>query len=126
MKLPLREPAVLAAAMATLAVALPSTALAHPSVKEYKLAEFAVPADIATGPDGALYVADGSLGRLWRVTTKGKVSSVELGGGPAGVATGRDGALWFSEETGDKIGRITTSGRVTEFPLEPGSLPARS
>ena len=48
------------------------------------------PADITTGLDGALWAPDGSLGRLWRVTTRGKVSSIDtgVGTGPAGVATG--------------------------------------
>ena len=79
MKLPLCRPAVLlTTAVATLAVSLPSTALAHPQhskAKEYSLDQYAVPADLTTGPDGALYAPDGSLDRLWRVTTKGKVSS---------------------------------------------------
>ena len=91
------EPALLAAAVAMLAVALPSTALAHPHAKEYTLAEFAGPNHITTGPDGALWASDGSLNRLWRVTTKGKVSSIELEGGATGVATGRDGALWVTD-----------------------------
>jgi virginiamycin B lyase len=117
MKLPLRNTArVLAAMTAALAVAIPSTAAAHNRVKEYSLAEFAVPADITTGPDGALYAPDGSLGRLWRVTTKGKVSSFELGGGPAGVATGPDGALWVTDRDG-RIDRVTTAGEITSYPV---------
>ena len=94
MKLPIRRSAVLlTTAVATLAVTLPGTALANQKSKEYKLAEFAVPADLATGPDGALYAPDGSLSRLWRVTTMGRVSYLNVGVGPAGVATGKDGAL---------------------------------
>jgi virginiamycin B lyase len=116
---PLRRPVVLlAATAAALAVAIPSTALAHNTVKEYPLEEFAVPADITTGPDGALWAPDGSLGRLWRVTTKGKVSSIDMGvgTGPAGVATGRDGALWVTDRD-DKIYRVTTGGQITTYPL---------
>ena len=123
--LPSRRPvALLAATVAALAVALPSTALAHNKVKEYPLAEYAVPADITTGPDGALWAPDGSLGRLWRVTTKGKVSSIDMGvgSGPAGVATGRDGALWVADRD-DKIHRVTTRGHVTTYPLPPDSFP---
>jgi virginiamycin B lyase len=118
MKLPLRRPAVLlAASVATLAVALPSTALAKPHAKEYPLEQYAVPADITTGPDGALYAPDGSLGRLWRVTTKGKVSSIPVGSGPAGVATGEDGALWVTDRTLDQVHRVTTNGQVTSYQL---------
>ena len=114
MKLPLRRSAVLlTTAVATLAVTLPGTALAHQKAQEYKLAQFAVPADITTGPDGALYAPDGSLDRLWRVTTKGKVSSVEVPGGPAGVATGKDGALWVTARTTGQIHRVTSGGKIT-------------
>jgi virginiamycin B lyase len=117
MKLPVRKPALLAAAVATLAVALPSTALAHPHATEYKLDQFAVPNHITTGPDGALWASDSSLNRLWRVTTKGKVSSIQLEGGATGVATGRDGALWVSDRDFSRIQRVTTSGQVTSYPL---------
>src|SRR3954451_11080901 len=118
MKLPLRRPAaLLAASVATLAVALPSTALAKPHAKEFPLEQFAVPADITTGPDGALWAPDGSLGRLWRITTKGRITSVELGGNPAGVATGRDGALWVTDRTFGRIQRVTPRGLVTDYPL---------
>ena len=85
MKLPLGRSAVLlTTAVATLAVSLPSTALAdsNSKVKEYSLDQYAVPADLTTGPDGALYAPDGSLDRLWRVTTKGKVCPSQLGGSP--------------------------------------------
>ena len=116
--LPLRRPvALLAATVAALAVAIPSTALAKSKAKEYPLAEFAVPADITTGPDGALWAPDGSLNRLWRVTTKGKVSFIELDFGPAGVATGRDGALWVTDRDFGRIHRVTTAGKITSYAL---------
>ena len=121
MKLPLRRSAVLlTTAVATLAVTLPGTALANQTdkkAKEYKLAEFAVPADITTGPDGALYAPDGSLDRLWRVTTKGRVSSVDVPGGPAGAATGKDGALWVTARTTSQVHRVTTGGKLTSYQL---------
>jgi len=122
---PLRRPvALLAATVAALAVAIPSTASAHSRVKEFPLAEFALPADITAGPDGALWAPDSSLGRLWRVTTKGKVSSMPLGSGPIAVANGRDGALWVADRE-DMIHRVTTGGQVTSYPLPtPGSFPA--
>jgi virginiamycin B lyase len=121
MKLPLGRSAVLlTTAVATLAVSLPSTALAHSNhskLKEYSLDEYAVPADLTTGPDGALYAPDGSLDRLWRVTTKGKVSHIDVPGGPAGVATGKDGALWVTARTTDQIHRVTTKGQITSYQL---------
>jgi virginiamycin B lyase len=126
MKLPLARPAaLLTAAVATLAVAAPGTALAHhhSKAKEYKLDQFAVPADLTTGPDGALYAPDGSLDRLWRVTTKGKVSSIPVPGGPAGVATGGDGALYVTARTTDQVHRVTTEGEITSYQLTAGAFP---
>jgi len=73
MKLPLRRPAaLLAASVATLAVALPSTALAHPhKAKEYSLgAKFAVPT-FTTGPDGALWYVSGNEGKVGRLDVDG-------------------------------------------------------
>src|SRR3954469_13017829 len=125
MKLPLRRPAaLLAASVATLAAAPPPPALAKPHAKEFPLEQFAVPADITAGPDGALYAPDGSLRRLWRITTKGKVSYQEVGIGPAGVATGRDGALWVTDRSLDQVIRVTTKGKQTPYQLpEAGSFP---
>ena len=121
MKLPLCRPAVLlTTAVATLAVSLPSTALAHPQhskAKEYSLDQYAVPADLTTGPDGALYAPDGSLDRLWRVTTKGKVSHIPVPGGPAGVATGKDGALWVTARTDDSDPPRDDKGKITSYQL---------
>src|SRR5215212_1809134 len=105
MKFPIRKPALLVAAMATLVVALPSTALAHPHAKEFKLAEFAGPNHITMGADGAMWSSDGSLDRLWRVSAKGKVSFVGLEGGATGVTTGHDGALWVSNRDRSRIDR---------------------
>jgi virginiamycin B lyase len=126
MKLPVRRAAVLATALTALLAATATTAVAAPRLKEYSLrSASAVPADIAVGPDGALYSPDGSLGRLWRITTKGKLSSVDLGGVPAGVATGADGALWVTDRTSPaRIQRVTPSGAVTDYPLpDAGAFP---
>jgi virginiamycin B lyase len=117
MKFPLRKPALLAAAMATVAVALPSTALANPHATEFSLAEFAGPNHITTGADGAVWSSDGSLDRLWRVSTEGKVSFIQLDGGATGVTTGRDGALWVSDRDHSRIQRGTTDGEITPYPL---------
>jgi virginiamycin B lyase len=114
-----------AAAVLVTFAAVAAPAAAHDvQVKEYRLpADFAVPADIATGPDGAMYAPDGSLGRLWRITQKGKISFVELGGNPAGVAAGPDGALWVTDRTFDRIQRVTPAGGVTNYALTAGAFP---
>jgi len=136
MKLPLCRPAVLlTTAVATLAVSLPSTALAHPQhnkAKDYSPEQYAVPADLTTGPDGAL---DGALwfteahgDRIGRVTTKGEVTEYPIpttGAFASDITLCPDGALWFTESSGNKIGRITTTGELTEYPLDtPNALPS--
>jgi virginiamycin B lyase len=130
-KLPLRRPAVLlTTAVATLAVTLPGTALAHhpdKNVKEFRLAEFAVPAGVATGKDGALWVTARTTGQIHRVKA-GEITSYQIptpDAFPTDIVAGRDGALWFTESSGNKIGRITTAGELTEYPLDvPDALPA--
>jgi virginiamycin B lyase len=126
MKLAIPRPAVvLAATMAALVVAVPSTASAHERAKEFPLQEFAGPNHITTGSDGALWASDGSLNRLWRVSTKGKVSSIQLDGGAISLATGRDGALWVGDRDNNAIQRVTTSGKITSYPLPTaGAFPA--
>ena len=105
---------VLAVLAMVAAATIASSGVAN--AKEFKLDRFAVPSDIAAGPDDAVYAPDGSLGRLWRVSAKGKVSHVQLGGTPAGVTTGADGALWVTDRD-DRILRVTTRGDVTAYPL---------
>ncbi len=112
---------VLAVLAMVAAATLASSGVA--GAKEYKLDQLAVPSDIAAGPDDAVYAPDGSLGRLWRVSAKGNVSFVQLGGTPAGVTTGQDGALWVTDRD-DRILRVTAGGRVTAYALHnPGSFP---
>jgi outer membrane biosynthesis protein TonB len=80
---------------------------------------------VATGPDGALWVAQAeNPGRIARVSAGGQVTEYTgaLTAGftkdrkPTGMAVGPDGALWFVEQVGNGyVGRITTSGVVSEF-----------
>jgi streptogramin lyase/lysophospholipase L1-like esterase len=76
------------------------------------------PLGITTGPDGALWFADGLADKIGRITTNGDVVEYPIltaGGSPIHIAAGPDGALWFTEFGGNRIGRITTDGGVTEF-----------
>ena len=85
--------------------------------------------DIASGPDGALWITapDGSGrgGAILRLATSGAVTSfpVDRSTTPYGITAGQDGALWFTDLQGS-IGRITTAGQVTKFALPKGTLPA--
>jgi streptogramin lyase len=73
MKLPLRRPAaLLAASVATLAVALPATALAKPHAKEYPLdTPEALPGPIVAGRDGDLWYASDSFAAVGRIDLDG-------------------------------------------------------
>jgi streptogramin lyase len=87
--------------------------------------------DIAAGPDGALWFADGGTGgALGRITTFGSMTKFTSGLGPASspdfVAAGPDGNVWFSDPApgAPAIGRIDQVGHIDEFPLASGSVPA--
>ena len=75
------------------------------------------PADIAAGPDGALWFTNFSGNSIGRITTAGAVTNFTdpTISNPVDIAAGPDGAMWFTNRTGDSIGRITTSGVVTNF-----------
>ena len=75
---------------------------------------------ITTGPDGALWFAELTAGRIGRISTTGSLTeypTITAQSGPRGITAGPDSALWFTESTAGKIGRMTTSGVVTEYPL---------
>jgi virginiamycin B lyase len=108
-----------ATALALAALLAPAAAQAH-SVKEYKLPQYAVPADIAAGPDGALWFTEQRGDKVGRITTAGEVTEFPLAAGalPGPIVAGADGALWFSERNTDTIARMTAGGVVTQrFPL---------
>ena len=91
-----------AAVLAALALSV-GTADASQRVTEIPLrAQYAVPGDIVAGPDGAMYTADSSLGRVFRISDAGKVRSYDVGGGATGIASAY-GALWVSEREGQLI-----------------------
>jgi virginiamycin B lyase len=118
----LRPLILLLAALAALALTA-APALAKPRITELPLpAEFALPNSIASGPDGALWVTDSSLGRVWRITTKGRITSQDLGEMPSGIVSA-GGALWIADASGDQIVRLATDGTQTPHALESGAFP---
>jgi virginiamycin B lyase len=76
------------------------------------------PAEITTGPDGALWFLneDNVVGR---VSTQGTITTFSLPPNlqATGITAGPDGALWFGQTAG--VGRITTSGATTFFTVNP-------
>jgi virginiamycin B lyase len=112
----------LIAALALLLVSA-TAASASQRLTTYKLpAEFALPNDMTVGPDGATWVTDSSLGRIWRIAPNGKIRSYELGQMP-GAITVADGSLWVADSGGDAIHRVETDGSAVTYPLDANSFP---
>ena len=107
---------VASALAATMFFAVPSGALAAPTITEF--ASGNAPGDIVAGPDGNLWFVEGSaIGRVTPAGTVTEFSSGLTGSGLSGIAVGPDGNLWFAESGNDRIGRITTGATpvITEF-----------
>jgi streptogramin lyase len=75
------------------------------------------PHGITAGPDGNLWFAEFTAGKIGRITPAGVITefSIPSGALPWDIAAGPDGNLWFTEQFGGKIGRITPAGVITEF-----------
>jgi streptogramin lyase len=89
------------------------------AVSVIQLVKGGSPVDIASGPDGNLWVTLFSGRAIVRVTPAGGVTMFPLpgvDGSPAGITAGPDGALWFVEAGSNRIGRVATDGTITEFP----------
>lgn len=84
--------------------------------------EFALPNDMVVGPDGATWVTDSSLGRIWRISQSGRIRHYELGQQPGAIAVA-GGALWVADAGGDAIHRVETDGSSRRYALDPGSFP---
>jgi virginiamycin B lyase len=95
---------------------------------------------IARGPDGAMWFTDPVVGKVGRITTRGKVTWFKLKGfwrpscvdsvglhytcSPASITSGPGRALWLTGTFGDKIVRLSTRGKLTVFRVVPlGSQP---
>jgi virginiamycin B lyase len=114
-----------ASAVLILLTASTAAAVASPRVQQFPIrADFASPNDITTGPDGALWVPDGSLGNVYRVAVNGKLRAFPVGGQPSGIVS-HAGALWVTDASQDRIVRLTTTGETTAFQLREGASPAR-
>jgi streptogramin lyase len=83
-------------AMVVVAGLSASAANASQRLTTYKLPEeFALPNDMAIGPDGATWVTDSSLGRIWRISESGRIRHYELGQMP-GAITVAHGSMWVA------------------------------
>ena len=121
---------VVAALGGTLAIAmaLPMTASAAPSVTEFS-SGYTTGASIhgiAAGPDGNLWVTDDANGKIDRVTPAGAVTVFDAPSAtsePAGITAGPDGALWFVAGDSAEVGRMTADGTLTNAYSMTGTSP---
>lgn len=84
------------------------------------------PEAIATGSDGALWIADYCTSSIDRMLTNGTVTAEyptpTVGAGPLDMVSGPDGNLWFVETGISKIGKLVPStGAITEYTLPAGA-----
>ncbi len=109
----------LAAATASLALALPAVAGAAPTVDgDFALPE--QPVRLAAGPDGNVWATIGGAGDVARVAPDGTVTTFDLPGvtNPIGIATGPDGALWVTQPGGvARFAAADPAGTTTATPL---------
>ena len=82
------------------------------------------PWGITSGPDGALWFAEYSTGKVGRMAPNGDVTEYTPPTASSGVhyiAAGSDSHLWFPEESANKIGRISVAGTIDEFAVPTGA-----
>jgi streptogramin lyase len=108
-------------ALAGVLLAVGVVGSAAASVSEFPVAPGAGPAQIAVGPDQALWFTDRGSSEIGRITTGGALSTpfggLTAASAPQGIVSAPDGNLWFTEFSNNALGRITPSGTVTEFSL---------
>src|SRR5262249_52970399 len=93
-------------------------------------AQLAFPTALTFGPDGSLYIADGSYNNIRRVGPNGIITTV-VGSGPSvysgdggpatqarfdfppGVALGADGSLYITDADNNVIRRVGPDGIIT-------------
>ena len=110
-------------AMVVIAGLSATAANASQRLTTYELPEeFALPNDMTVGPDGATWVTDSSLGRIWRISQSGKIRFYELGQQPGAIAVA-GGSMWVADAGGDAIHRVETDGSSHRYALETGSFP---
>ncbi len=87
------------------------------TVTNYTGTGISSPAEIAAGPDGALWFTNSNNNSIGRITTAGTVTNFTGTGidAPNGITAGPDEALWFTNIGNNSIGRITTTGTVTNY-----------
>ena len=103
-----------------------------PTITEHTLPTVnSEPLGIITGPDGNLWFAEESSGKIGRMTPSGQLTEFtppttpqEANICPDSVANGPDGAIWFTDSCSSSVGRVTTSGVFSKYTLpDPNASP---
>lgn len=89
---------------------------------------FSLPVDLASGPDGNLWVLNRGTNGNSSLVVVGQDQKVKatfaiptVNASAAALTVGPDGNLWFVEEEGNKVGKATPAGQITEYAI-PNSL----
>ncbi|HTV92216.1 MAG TPA: hypothetical protein VMG98_05830, partial [Verrucomicrobiae bacterium] len=80
--------------------------------------------DLATGSDGALWVADQSNGGALRMTTAGIATQYPFSGTPQGIAAGPNGLMLIADNTSGGVWTLDAGGLFTILPFSPSGTPA--
>ena len=91
---------------------------------QYQYATGASLWDLATGSDGALWVADQSNEGALRVTTGGIETQYPFTGTPQGIAPGPNGLMLIADNTSGGIWTLDAGGLFTILPFSPAGTPA--
>jgi streptogramin lyase len=103
-----------------------SSTRTSPEIKLFDLSSSdAHPAEITSGPDGAMWFTEQDTDKIGRITPDGNVREFPvptINAYPFAITTGPDGNIWFTEgkpddKSGNRIGRMTPTDDVREFPL---------
>jgi virginiamycin B lyase len=93
-----------------------------------QLSEFVVPTPsaisaITAGPDGKIWFAESSAGKIGRIDLAGFVEEFTLPtrADPLDIVSGADGEVWFTEGASNKIGRMSSTGQLLEYSLPDSS-----
>ena len=87
---------------------VPLGATTTPQITEFSTGT-AEPYQTVLGPDGAIWFAEVSGGKIGRIATDGTLLEFAVptaSAEPTGITTGPDGAIWFTEFAQGKVGKI--------------------
>ena|GEM_PF-5287655 len=72
---------------------------------------------LTAGPRQSLWISDGALARIIKVSLSGAMTQYQVpnGGEAAMMSAGPDGILWFYDDIDNSFGTLTPNGKVHEY-----------